>query len=246
MRRLNPRIVLSAQTLALLATETQTVTQSNDPKAFADARWKNVRQVVWFSNGVIARLKQMSGAGEPCMWCDCNTSTDVEHYRPKAVFPEFTFTWENYLWACTECNRFKGNRFPPDTEQGARILNPLDDNVWEHFYVDQFGNLNPVWDNNLNQLDARAVMTNEVVRIDRETLQTRRQIRLREILQLITDSLHRFDAGELTLAQLGDRVDALLEAPFQPDVAEYFLKGPGRGVAPFDRVSALLEPHAVD
>jgi hypothetical protein len=179
------------------------------------------------------------------MWCDCNTCTDVEHYRPKGVFPELAFTWDNYLWACTECNRFKLNRFPPDTEPGERILNPLEDNVWEHFYIDQFGNLNPIWDNGLNDLDPRAVSTNKVVKTDREALQIRRSTRLQEIRQTVSDSLHRFDNGLLSRDEMIDRMRQVIAAPFQPDVAEYFLKGPGIVEPPFNKVIDLLGAHAL-
>jgi len=81
----------------------------------------------------------------------------VEHYRPKSVFPKLALVWENLLWACPNCNRFKGDRFPPDTEPGERILNPAEDNVWDHFFIDQFGTLTPVWRPHQKRFDARAV-----------------------------------------------------------------------------------------
>ncbi|HKP02542.1 MAG TPA: hypothetical protein VJU77_04185 [Chthoniobacterales bacterium] len=221
------------------------MTEAVDPNETANSRWKLVRQAAWFDVGVLAVLRQMSGSGEPCMWCDCNTCTDVEHYRPKAVFPHLAFMWENYLWACTECNRFKSNRFPPDTEEGDQILNPLEDRVWNHFYIDQFGNLNPVWNNRFKGLDPRAVSTNLVVKLDREILQIRRQTRLLEIRQTVLDSLHRFQAGVLSRQQLMTRMRSLVEAPFQPDVAEYFLKGPGQQEEPFKTLIGVLGPGAL-
>jgi uncharacterized protein (TIGR02646 family) len=240
MRFHNPRPQLTVPALARLAEETQTVANAANPKTHCDYRWKLVRQATWFKNGVVAQLKLMSGTGEPCMWCDCNTSTDVEHYRPKAVYPEFGFIWENYVWSCGECNGFKGNRFPPETENGEMILNPLDDQVWDHYYIDQFGNLNPKWNIHLNQLDQRAVWTIKVVKLDRETLQERRQIRLAEVRQTVLDSLHRVENGTCTIDQLRDRMRALVQGPFQPDVADYFLNGPGRIEDPFSRIVEIL------
>ena len=88
-------------------------------------------------------LKDLAGVGGLCMYCSANEPSQLEHYRPLAVFPKQAMTYENFLWSCDVCNRrYKGTRFPPDTEPGERILNPLDDNVWEHFFLDaKFGRL---------------------------------------------------------------------------------------------------------
>ena len=38
-------------------------------------------------------------------------ATNIEHIKPKDLYPERTFVWENYLLACGQCNRGKSNRF---------------------------------------------------------------------------------------------------------------------------------------
>jgi uncharacterized protein (TIGR02646 family) len=38
---------------------------------------------------------------------------DVEHYRPRSVYWWLTWTWENLLFSCIDCNReYKRNQFP--------------------------------------------------------------------------------------------------------------------------------------
>ena len=36
---------------------------------------------------------------------------DVEHFRPKDLYPEFVFVWSNYFYACGPCNGPKNNQF---------------------------------------------------------------------------------------------------------------------------------------
>ena len=65
---------------------------------------------------------------------------DVEHYRPKSLYWWLSWTWENLLFACIDCNRErKRNQFPlspgdtqlvaeqlPPGTEGPLVLNPSD------------------------------------------------------------------------------------------------------------------------
>ena len=51
------------------------------------------------------RLKQMCVSIELCNYCEKNEASDIEHIYPISRYPEKAFTWENYLLACTTCNR---------------------------------------------------------------------------------------------------------------------------------------------
>lgn len=173
------------------------------------------------------------------MCCSGSESSDVEHYRPKTIFPELAMTWGNFLWSCTICNRAKGNRFPA----GVVVLpiNPLDENVWDFFFLDQFGNLVPKWQTALNDLDPRAVATQNLLKLDRQALQESRRQRRQELERTVQDTLARHHSGQLTLDDLTQRRAAWLAAPFQPDVADYYLKGPGRSELPFSTFLALIQ-----
>ncbi|MEI7955810.1 MAG: HNH endonuclease [Verrucomicrobiota bacterium] len=129
---------------AKLKEETDAIGKAADPKAEAERRYDNARQTLWFKP-VVDKLKRLSGKGQRCMYCSGSEASDVEHYRPKAVFPTLAMTWENYLWICTPCNRHKGNRFPPITEPGGEFVNPLQEDVWRFFFIDEFGFLSPLY-----------------------------------------------------------------------------------------------------
>jgi len=174
------------------------------------------------------------------MLCAANEATDVEHYRPKSVFPERAFQWENLLWGCSACNRFKGSRFPPETEPGAQILNPVEDAVWDYFFIDQFGTLTPVWRPNLNAFDPRAASTRQVLRLDRQTLQERRLQRLRGLRTAAEDTLARLRSKHITTVDVRERIAQWENEPFQADVADYFLRGPGRKEEPFAALLSLV------
>ncbi|MDC0685598.1 hypothetical protein [Sorangium atrum] len=46
-----------------------------------------------------------------CMYCEDSAADEVEHFRPKDLYPEVVFAWINYLYACGPCNGPKNNRF---------------------------------------------------------------------------------------------------------------------------------------
>ena len=208
------------------------ITAHADPKAEAARRYGNARKAKWFKP-VVKELEELSGPGQRCMFCSGSEASDVEHYRPKAVFPALAMTWLNYLWSCTPCNRSKWNRFPPDTEPGGRFVNPLDDNVWEFFFIDEFGILTPRFDQVSNTLNERAVSTRDYLELNREALQESRKIRLEDLKSQVDETLQLVSLGKINKAQIRAKISNWLKQPFQPDVADYFLNGPGKDEAPF-------------
>src|SRR5262249_32568442 len=68
-------------------------------------------------------------------YCEDSVGDEVEHVRPKDLYPEAVFVWENYLYVCGPCNGGKLNRFlvllPPDNRvqdvtrrRGAAVVAP--------------------------------------------------------------------------------------------------------------------------
>lgn len=60
-----------------------------------------------------------------CCYCEKRQEQaayrDVEHFRPKSIYPWLTWTWENLLFACVDCNReHKRDQFP--LVQGTKRL----------------------------------------------------------------------------------------------------------------------------
>jgi hypothetical protein len=46
-----------------------------------------------------------------CSYCEDSLADEVEHILPKNLFPEHTFQWQNYLFACGPCNGPKSNKY---------------------------------------------------------------------------------------------------------------------------------------
>lgn len=171
------------------------------------------------------------------MWCSGSESAQVDHYRPKSAYPKLALTWENLLWGCGVCNGDKGSTFP--TQRHALPINPAKEDVWSFFFIDQFGNLTPRWRDDLDDFDPRAVSTRKILRLDRQALQESRQLRRLDLIKQVQDTLARYNAKELDVAELRRRKVAWLHQPFQPDVADYFFKGPGASESPFHQLLAL-------
>jgi hypothetical protein len=138
VRRFAQRPDIPQVTQTRLLEKQQEILQEVD----AGARKKRAREIYessrtteWFQP-VITVLRGLCGQGELCMYCSSNEPSQVEHFRPLALFPEHALDYNNYLWSCDICNRkYKGDKFPPDNCLGEPILNPLDDNVWEYFFI---------------------------------------------------------------------------------------------------------------
>jgi uncharacterized protein (TIGR02646 family) len=239
MRQLSGRIALPLATLKRLGVETDGIVKAADNKAEAEKRYNNARRAKWFRH-VWMTLGKMAGEGERCMLCSGSEAAQVEHFRPKTIFPELAMTWENFLWCCGVCNQAKGNRFPPDTEFSGKFINPIDENVWEFFFLDEFGNLTPRWRKERDDYDPRAFSTWKLMKLDRQVLQECRQKRRIDLIQRVKDTVALYRRRKLSTKDLKARRAAWLAQPFQPDVADYYLNGPGGKERPFRQFLALI------
>lgn len=60
---------------------------------------------------VKSTLTSMCVGSKRCNYCEDSAADEVEHVKPKDLYPEDTFVWENYLYACGPCNGPKNNYF---------------------------------------------------------------------------------------------------------------------------------------
>jgi uncharacterized protein (TIGR02646 family) len=56
-------------------------------------------------------LTAMCSGAKRCGYCEDSAADEVEHIKPKSLYPELCFAWANYLYACGPCNGPKGNDF---------------------------------------------------------------------------------------------------------------------------------------
>ena len=62
-------------------------------------------------NAVRKTLARMCSGAQRCGYCEDSCADEVEHIRPKDLYPEAVFVWKNYLYACGPCNGPKSNRY---------------------------------------------------------------------------------------------------------------------------------------
>lgn len=71
-----------------------------------------------------------------CTFCECVPSeggnVEVEHFKPKSIYPDQTFEWSNLLPACRRCN---GDKDDHDTGREP-IVNPYDMDPSQYFYYE--------------------------------------------------------------------------------------------------------------
>lgn len=58
-----------------------------------------------------SELTAMCSGALRCVYCEDSARDQVEHFRPKTLYPEAAFQWKNYVYACNRCNRVKSDKF---------------------------------------------------------------------------------------------------------------------------------------
>ncbi len=100
-----------------------------EQSAIAKKRFKakNTKSNATFKEIKKALTLLCSGARR-CVYCEDSVADEVEHIYPKDLYPELVFVWDNYVYACGNCNGPKNNKFAvfrTDTGQMQRV-NPPD------------------------------------------------------------------------------------------------------------------------
>ena len=129
MRRLN-RLSLSQETLAFLQKRTDEVANADDMAIKIEQLWKLQNNRAF--REVRKTLAEMASGIERCMYCEDSKGTAIDHFWPKADYPDRAFTWLNYMLACSECNSKKSRRFPLDPQGAPLLLNPVEEEPLDH------------------------------------------------------------------------------------------------------------------
>ncbi|ATB43326.1 hypothetical protein CYFUS_008806 [Cystobacter fuscus] len=133
MRKLT-RANLSPEAKSLLAKRTARVAAAKDPKAEAKKLW--AQQRVKAFREIRMLLAKMASGRERCMYCEDSRGTDIDHFWPKADFPDRAFEWTNYLWACSHCNsNQKRDQFPRDSSGNPELINPTVEDPSHHLVL---------------------------------------------------------------------------------------------------------------
>jgi uncharacterized protein (TIGR02646 family) len=57
------------------------------------------------------QLTEMCHGPNRCGYCEDSEANQIEHIKPKSLYPETTFSWPNYLYVCGGCNQPKLNHY---------------------------------------------------------------------------------------------------------------------------------------
>lgn len=195
-----------------------------------DAYWKLARQRNTIKKEVLSALQAMAGSRERCMYCSDSHGTDIEHFWPKATYPEKMFLWNNLLLCCTPCNRDKIQLFP--IANGAPLLvDPTTDDPWDFLDFDpRTGNIVPRFSREKNDWDPKGDQTVRILHLDkREALSAGYRKTYRRLISVIETFLNRSDDEEQFLKDLSDADDHGLLG--------WFLRGQGQTDASICRLN---------
>jgi uncharacterized protein (TIGR02646 family) len=122
---------LGAEALAFLESRTQKVLAAENGREEAVRLWEMQDNKAF--QEVRSTLRSMAAGLERCMYCEDSAGTDIEHFWPKAAYPEKAFTWTNYLLACSSCNsNYKREKFPCDTAGNPLLIDPTAEDPKDH------------------------------------------------------------------------------------------------------------------
>lgn len=82
---------------------------------------RNTRGNTTFQS-VKSALTQMCSGVRRCVYCEDSLADEVEHVKPKDLYPEATFQWSNYVYACGPCNGPKNSQFAVLAERTGELV----------------------------------------------------------------------------------------------------------------------------
>ena len=141
---------------------------------FQDRAWRN--------DQVKAALQSMTD--DLCSYCESEGSDvafygQMDHFRPKSLFPTLAYSWTNLFWACQVCNTSKGAYWPENPEDSL-----VDPSVEDPEDVIEFDG---PWAKPRRSV-ADAELTIDTLKLNRPGLVNKRETRLKEA-RLLRDEL---------------------------------------------------------
>jgi uncharacterized protein (TIGR02646 family) len=153
-----------------------------------------------------------------CGYCGCSRPTPrsapdeetsprghVDHYKAKAIHPELTYEWSNYIWSCEACNVEKGEFDDPN----APILNPCQwkDCVQLIFIIDS-GKY--CLHNDIDPYNLRLINTDQQTMLNSDEIAVRRRNRVKNIKNLFHNvAIILKINSELTAQIINENIDCI-------------------------------------
>jgi len=192
----------------LIVRQTSVDQKRNNAGFSATDEWKAARHTHTL-NSVVITLRHMTGERQRCVYCLDSHGTDIEHFWPKTPYPERMFLWLNMLLCCSECGRFKGDRFP--LANGMPLLvDPTAEDPWQHLDFDPTtGNVVPRFDVSQNDYAIKGMETVKLLQLDqREAMASGYKKTLSRVSRIVAEAMGQIDLSAAGLiAQLNDADD---------------------------------------
>lgn len=195
------------------------------PEFSANSEWKKSRQTKSMDS-VLDSLKTMMGKSQRCIYCHDSHGADIEHFWPKAKYPERMHSWSNLLLCCTECGRLKGEYFP--LNHGTPLLiDPSTEEPWEYLDFDPvLGVIVPAYDIAKNSPSRKGEEMVKALQLDcREALQVVYLRTFKRLSRVVKSAL----AGEISEQEV---FQALISED-DHGLIGWFIAGTGKNVEPF-------------
>jgi uncharacterized protein (TIGR02646 family) len=117
-----------------------------------------------------------------CIYCEGSINApraaNVEHFKPKALFPSLAYEWTNYFLGCTGCNGAKSNKWPA---RGSYIR-PDRGDPSRHFIFADDGTVKPA------KTGGAAALMLDDLDLKRKWLSDERKFHIQEMLRSLKDA----------------------------------------------------------
>jgi uncharacterized protein (TIGR02646 family) len=141
-----------------------------------------------------------------CAYCEQESAKDVEHYFPKCSYPGRMFLWDNFLWACKNCDTDKLDQFPLDSRENPLLLHPGRDDPLDYFCWDLLSGKMVLHPDPAR--GERARQTRDLLHLDQHSVAEERRNKLHNVVYLLARVVKEDPVAEDTLARLRDELAA--------------------------------------
>lgn len=191
------------------------------------SQWNRPRNAVF--KEVRSQLTEMCAGAARCGYCEDSYADQVEHIKPKDLYPEVVFSWLNYLYACGKCNRTKLNHWAIISHSPLQVINikrdpinpvhpgsgesalidPRSENPMDFLILDLRTSFYywPYCDEGTLEWE-RAIYTIETLEMNRDTLLAAREEAFRSYRSRLREFIEERDDGA-TQVELNDLVRAV-------------------------------------
>ncbi len=233
MRRLQ-RLSLSSEALAFLGKRNADVANNANPNSKVDQLWKLQSNKAF--QEIRRTLEIMASGIVRCMYCEDSKGTAIDHFWPKATYPDRAFVWANYVLACSECNNKKSKRFPLDAQNLPLLLNPLEEEPADHLLLSPTTGI-------YETLTPKGEQSDQVYGLARPTLVQGRKNTWAVLTHLIANYSRHLAAGDA--AEAARLKDAVKQLPHSGVFAALLriAKGPSAKILLGEECLQVLQDH---